>query len=94
LEIVQYITDNDGNIITLKSDIEEATPKTKYVYYDKDSLLSAISKKDLVILKEVKDNPDYINYPPVYYDNAEKIRSLQLKESNYFNGLSSLSETF
>ena len=94
LEIVTYTKDLDGNIITLKSDIEEYTPKRKYVYYDTDDLFTATKKQDLKIVETIYDKPDNTKYTPVFYNNAEKIRQISLKESNYFNGLSTLSETF
>jgi hypothetical protein len=31
---------------------------------------------------------------PVYYETGEKVRSISVKESNYFNSLQSLCETF
>jgi hypothetical protein len=37
---------------------------------------------------------NYIDYLPVYNDEAEKIRTVTAKESNYFNILQSIAETF
>jgi hypothetical protein len=94
LQILPYITDENGCIILPESGVDTFTPKHKYKYYDGDSVLSASSEDDLFLLDESNDKIDIVNYPPTYYDNAEQIRSLTLKESNYFNGLSQLSETF
>jgi hypothetical protein len=42
----------------------------------------------------ITDEYDYSTYTPVYNTGAEKIRSISAKESNYFNILQSLAETF
>lgn len=37
---------------------------------------------------------DYDQFIPLYNNNAEKVRTISMKESNYFNILQSISETF
>jgi hypothetical protein len=68
--------------------------KKVYEYYDADNVLSATDTQNLTPLAISNEKPDYVHYPMLYYNNAEKIRSITVKESNYFNSLSSLSETF
>jgi hypothetical protein len=33
-------------------------------------------------------------FEPKYYEDGKKIRRISLNDSNYFNGISTLSETF
>jgi hypothetical protein len=42
----------------------------------------------------VKNTLDYVVYKPVYNEGAKKVRSITAKESNYFNILQSIAETF
>jgi hypothetical protein len=42
----------------------------------------------------VKNELNYFDYIPVYNEGAKKIRSVTTKESNYFNILQSIAETF
>jgi hypothetical protein len=57
-------------------------------------LESCIDKDKLKPVYSVKDiEPDNL-FIPQYYDTAEKVRSVKVKESNYFNALQSLCETF
>lgn len=37
---------------------------------------------------------DYTTYKPIYNDNAEKVRQVSVKESNYFNILQAIAEKF
>jgi hypothetical protein len=53
------------------------------VILDKDSLPLSVDK----VLK-------YTTYVPIYNEGAEKIRTVSVKESNYFNNLQSIAETF
>jgi phage minor structural protein len=94
LQIIPYETDIDGNIITPKSDLDHFEPKASYTYYSADNILSATNKDQLTPLYESRNTPAYDKYPAVYYTNAEKTRNVSVKESNYFNALSTLSEQF
>lgn len=94
LIIIPYVVDANNYIILPDSGVELFEPKQTYKYYEADSILSANVKDDFELIQEVKKQPDNYNFFPVHYDTAEQIRNISLKESNYFNGLSTLSETF
>jgi tRNA isopentenyl-2-thiomethyl-A-37 hydroxylase MiaE len=65
---------------------------TEYKYVKADSLKDATDIKKLVIYSV--DELNYNTYQPVYIDGAEKVRMVTIKESNYFNILQQIGETF
>lgn len=80
-------------IITPKSGLMDVVIKNTYKFYD-DSVLSATNMKDVTpYFVSEYDFPDKLFYP-VYYETGEKVKSITVKESNYFNSLQSLCETF
>ena len=97
----------DGGIIVPDYDEIESAAAQEYVdnsvlerkyhyfsswYVDPNNPNSVVSKDNLPTL--VSDVQNYITYKPVYNENAEKIRAVTTKESNYFNILQSIAETF
>lgn len=65
---------------------------TEYKYIKADSLEGATDIKKLVVYSA--DELNYKTYQPVYIDGAEKVRMVTIKESNYFNILQQIGETF
>jgi hypothetical protein len=66
---------------------------TSYYYFTPEALEGLSNKKNLVpevITKELK----YDTFVPSYNTGAQKVRSVTAKESNYFNILQSIAETF
>jgi hypothetical protein len=51
------------------------------------------SKEELTNIEHL-DTLSYSTYIPVYNTGAEKVRAVSAKESNYFNILQSIAETF
>ena len=67
--------------------------ETKY-YYFTSKRLENITKEDQLIADEIESTLGYETYIPVFDEQAEKVRSIDAKESNYFNILQSIAETF
>ena len=65
----------------------------KYKYF-LPSALEGISDIEELTNVETYDAPQNGTYVPVFNEGAEKIRSVDAKESNYFNILQSIAETF
>lgn len=65
----------------------------KYYYY-KPSEMNNFSEEADFQPSVCLDKPTYETYKPYFHMNAEKIRSVTAKESNYFNILQTLAETF
>lgn len=64
-----------------------------YKYFSKTAHDEAISADGLAP-EHSTDSLSYAVYKPVYNDDGSKIRSISAKESNYFNILQSIAETF
>lgn len=70
-----------------------STKKTEYFYYKRDELDNILEPEDFIPSINL-ENPSYDIYKPQFNMNAEKIRSVTVKESNFFNILQTLAETF
>ena len=82
---------------TAETFVETGTIEHKYHFFSSWLVDSnnpdAIKEKD-GLSTEVKDSLNYETYCPIYNDGAKKVRSITAKESNYFNILQSIAETF
>ena len=76
----------DGNI-------NQSVVKNTYRYFTQTALDDATDVTDLVP-EYTTETLSYNVYKPVYNTGAEKIRTVSAKESNYFNILQSIAETF
>ena len=93
---LQYVTPLSQNIEVVKNTI--------YTYYtDNDITLlnnGTLTEDELPEVHSSTNHPYKANmsdsyfYEPCYYESGKKIRSVTVKESNYFNIISTLSETF
>lgn len=72
---------------------ENVCVQNRYYYYHEDDLENIKDKNDFQP-RFVLDTPDNEKFKPVFSTNAEKIRSVDVKESNYFNNLQTLAEKF
>lgn len=66
--------------------------RTHYFFTDKE--VEKITDKEDFKPLDIKHKINYNEYVPVYNEGAQKIRSVTAKESNYFNILQSIAETF
>lgn len=66
----------------------------KTYYYFKPSQLDDISNEEQLVPDHTEKKLVYTTYKPIYNQGAEKIRTVTIKESNYFNILQSIAETF
>lgn len=81
IQLFEYYEDKNGNVI-FPDDIPEAIlneEKTYYISYNDDIFYLA-------------ENDEY--YEPIYNNNFESVRNIEVKESNYFNNIQSLAELF
>lgn len=91
---------DDNNQVIYPDNIAQQTDlitqnvvKNTYRYFTKDALDSATDATDLVPECTTK-TLSYSTYVPIYNIGAEKVRTVSVKESNYFNILQSIAETF
>lgn len=73
--------------------LEDRAVNKSYYFFSIDHANSLKNKEDFKAEK-VCTTIDYATYKPVFNTGAEKIRSVTAKESNYFNILQSIAETF
>lgn len=66
----------------------------KTYYFFSPSALDGISDTEEFKPDETLKELTYTKYKPVYNEGAQKVRSVTAKESNYFNILQSIAETF
>ena len=66
---------------------------TTYNFFSPTALETAETAEELACEKVDKSGL-YTKYTPIFNENAEKVRSVTAKESNYFNILQSIAETF
>ena len=83
---------DDGSLMTPDSQPIAATVKKTYRYYPTAQFASAQSLEDLTYID--LSEPNYNEYTPVYVEGAQKLRAILAKESNYFNILQNIAETF
>ena len=96
LYLFKVCRDKQGNIIDPEEQadqlIDGVVDKT-YCYF-KPSRLDGINSEEELVLDQQLKQLKYDNYKPVYNVGAQKVRSVAVKESNYFNILQSIAETF
>ena len=68
--------------------------KTRYILFKADELSDPDKTEDLLTKYAVDVNTIHQQYAPVFNEGAEKTRSIDAKESNYFNILQSIAEKF
>jgi hypothetical protein len=73
--------------------ISEGVIIPTYYYFSKADHDAATSLNDLKNI-EKSENAPIKDYLPVFNEGAEKVRSVTVKESNHFNNLQSIAETF
>lgn len=86
----------DDKLITPEEQVnylENSVIDNTYRFFDKTAI-DNISSADELSFIAVEKTLDYTKYAPVFNEGAEKIRSVTAKESNYFNILQSIAETF
>ena len=99
IELFRVVRDDNGNIIhplDQASDLEaleNRVAKAHYKYFNTSAIEGAAAIEDIqnvVVLPKL----DNARFKPVYNEKAEKIRTVSAKESNYFNILQTIAETF
>ena len=91
IQLYRYIEDENGNVMDI-GDVPEVRIVTNYHFYDPAVNAGLTSAEDY----KFSDN-DKSLYTPLYgsgVNEFEKVRSITAKESNRFNLLQELSETF
>ena len=99
INLFRVVRDDEGNILFPKdfaNDINERVISKKYHFF-KPEQLNAITNEDQLIPDKTLDYLDYLSYStfiPAIDEQSQKIRTVSAKESNYFNILQSIAETF
>lgn len=102
-EIFRYKEDAEGNIIfpisskvyTSDSDLQiinnfsNVKTLTHYCYFTQENYELCTSREDLVLKEK-----SLIKKTPVIRTDAQQVRAITAKESNYFNNIQTLAETF
>lgn len=91
-ELYKKILNEKNQIITPGTLDTDGVVKTYYKFFKKSDLTSVTNKEDLVL--ETVETINYGTYIPKYVEGAQKVRSVTVQESNYFNILQSIAETF
>jgi phage minor structural protein len=86
----------DNTIIPLEEQADSLEDRAieKTYYYFTDDALDGITNEEQLIPEETAKTLSYTTYKPVYNEGAQKVRTVTAKESNYFNILQSIAETF
>jgi hypothetical protein len=93
------VRDTNGDIILPEnpasdlSALEQRIKKTTYHFFTPNKL-DYITNEEQLIPDVSLPELDYSQFIPVMNAGAEKIRSIEAKESNYFNILQNIAETF
>lgn len=92
-QVLTYEDENNQEKIIYPGDFDaESRAIIRYYYYYPDDNVEATSIDNIEFLR-VLENPD-TTLKPILNDNNVKIRSITIKQSNRFNILQTLSETF
>lgn len=86
--------DATGEVIEPGVISTDGTVNSVYSFVKQKEIEGALDKENLYITNVKMKDMDYSVYVPIYNNNAEKTRTISIKESNYFNILQSISETF
>ena len=84
----------DGKKIELGDLNTEGVVSNNYTFFDDTALQKATSMEDLETISVPEAEMTYDKYQPIYVSGSEKIRTVSAKESNYYNILQSIAETF
>ena len=89
VQVFPYKTDKNDKMVTPGSTPESVVKTIYYFYYPNTEAESA---EDIPYLYKGEEKPS--NFTPVYNEDYEKIRSITVSESNRFNIIQTLCETF
>lgn len=95
-KILMYkkILGKDGQIFEPDNLNIEGIVTTVYSFVKTSQVKEAETAEKIKLINIKKEAIDYSVYIPVYNEGAQKTRTITLKESNYYNILQSISETF
>jgi hypothetical protein len=98
IELIELFkaTYNNGKLITLEEQGETVEDRVidKSYYYFPSSVITTLEDKEQLVPETVSKTLLNDTYVPCFNVGAEKIRSINQKESNYFNILQTIAETF
>ena len=87
-------TDNQGNLNRPGDINADGVIKQCYYFCEKEAVENATDIKALNWQTVYKENINFAEYQPIYNEGAIKRRAINVKESNYFNILQGIAETF
>ena len=96
ISLFKVVRDSEGNIILPENQAQNISNQvidTNYYFFAKENI-NGITNKDELIAPIILKQMDYEKFTPKMVEGAQKIRTIQGKESNYFNLLQSIAEKF
>ena len=94
IEMFKKVLNSSGQPIT-PGDLSTEGVVNNYISFVEESAINeATSKEELNLVSIKEEDLDYSVYVPVYNTGAEKIRTITIAKSNYFNILQTIAETF
>ena len=96
ISLFKVVRDSERNIILPENQAQNISNQvidTNYYFFAKENI-NGITNKDELIAPIILKQMDYEKFTPKMVEGAQKIRTIQGKESNYFNLLQSIAEKF
>ena len=103
IQLFKVVYDDNGKMITPEEQVEDSTLENRviennYYYFNPSDVnpnnINSITSPDQLVPLAREKKLSYSTYKPVFNGDAEKVRTINAKESNYFNILQSIAETF
>jgi hypothetical protein len=94
VQLFKRVKDNNGVLIEPASIDKSGVIKSKYWFVQQDEVKSATDAQTLHYDYVYEEDINFDAYKPIYNEGAIKRRAVSAKESNYFNILQSIAETF
>lgn len=95
LELYKAVPKTEGGTDYISpGELDETGIVTTTYNFFSPAALETVETAEELAYEKVDKSELYTKYTPIFNENAEKVRSVTAKESNYFNILQSIAETF
>lgn len=96
ISLFQAVFDENGTFVDMEDQADSLGQRLlekKYYFVDPGEV-AKISNEEQLKPEAITSSLSYERYKPKYNEGAQKVRSVNAKESNYFNILQTIAETF
>ena len=93
-ELFKNYYDENGKVLPLNSLSTDGIINNDYTVFSEEAYEKCTSRDDLVVTTIKEKEFSYAKYKPQYAPGCQRVRSLAVEKSNYFNVLQSIAETF